>query len=83
MTDLNSLLNEAKPLYHKRKMQKNTFLKTSLVGFVFLASIPFFPIRQNTSLNALYTDLYDEEYFASLFENPDELTDDCSFFGIV
>jgi hypothetical protein len=83
MTNLNSLLQEAKPLYQKRKHQQKTYLKTAVFGLVFLAGVPFFLPHQNISLNALYTDLYDEENFASLFEYPDDLTDEYTFFGIV
>lgn len=83
MTDLNSLLNEAKPLYKKRTTRKKRAFKTAFVGFVFLATLPFYPFHKDTSLNALYTDLYDEEHFSSLFENIDELTDETVFLGIV
>ena len=82
MTNLNSLLQEAKPLYQKRKIQKKRTVKTAFLGLVFLVSVPFCLPYQGASLNALYTDLYDDENFALLFE-PEELTDEYAFLEMV
>ena len=68
MTQISSLLAEAKPLYLKRKHQKNIVLKSSALGLMLLIVTPFLHHSSSASLNGLYRDLYDNDFFALTFE---------------
>ena len=68
MTQISSLLAEAKPLYLKRKRQKRLAFKSGTLGLVLLAALPFFNQNTERSLNGLYQDLYDNDFFMLTFE---------------
>ena len=69
MTQISSLLAEAKPLYLKRKRQKNIVFKSGALGLMLLIATPFFHHSPTGSLNGLYRDLYDNDFFVSTFED--------------
>lgn len=68
MTQISSLLAEAKPLYLKRKRQKSIAYRAGAFGLVLLMGLPFLNSSSPNSLNGLYSELYDNDFFALSFD---------------
>lgn len=71
MENISALIQEAKPLYFKRKKRRQLIKKTSVLSLcAFLGCMVYFNMTasgQNVNLDGLYASLYDNEVFEKNF----------------